>query len=224
MTVTQGRRPALPETPPARRGHRPGWRSPRLLLGILLVAASVLLGAWALAAADDTVGVWAVSRDLPAGAAVTRSVLEVRQVRFSDHTTADRYLPAPEAPPADARLAHPLAAGELLPRAALEQQSGPELVEVPVSVAVGDLPTTVREGSHVDVWVSPEVATAESGRVRARRVLEDVVVVGVPRTGDSLAPDTTRQVIVGVPEDRSGELGPALGAMSHGRVVIARVG
>ena len=55
-------------------------------------------------------------------------------------------------------------------------------------------------------------------------VLTDVVVVAVPRTSDSLAPQTTRQVIVGVPADRADGLGAALGGMSDGRVVIARKG
>ena len=62
-------RPPRPDTavPRAPRSRRPGWRNPRLLLGLVLVAGSVVLGARLLAAADDTVGVWAVARDLPAG-------------------------------------------------------------------------------------------------------------------------------------------------------------
>ncbi len=220
----QERRSAgAPEAPAARRSGRPGWRNPRLVLGLLLVAASVLLGAWALSASDDSVGVWVAARDLPAGATLTRADLEVRRLRFPDGETADRYLAAGAAP-TGTRLARDLAAGELVPRAALARGTGPDLVEVPVSVAVEDLPATVRQGSHVDVWVSPEVAATDAARIKARRVLADVVVVGVPRGGDGLAPEVTRQVIVGVPRGRAGELGGALGAMSDGRVVIARVG
>jgi hypothetical protein len=55
-------------------------------------------------------------------------------------------------------------------------------------------------------------------------LLTDVVVVAVPRTSDGLAPQTTRQVIVGVPAERSDDLGAALGGISDGRVVIARKG
>ena len=58
----------------------------------------------------------------------------------------------------------------------------------------------------------------------AVRVLRDVVVVAVPRASGSLAPQATRQVIVGLPTGRDGELARALGQMSEGRVVIARVG
>ena len=55
-------------------------------------------------------------------------------------------------------------------------------------------------------------------------VLTDVVVVAVPRAPNSLAPQSTRQVIVGVPEERADDLGKALGGMSDGRVVVARKG
>ena len=221
MTLT-----ARPESSvsPATRSRKPGWRNPRLLLGVLLVAASVVLGARLVAAADDSVAVWSVARDLPAGAEVQAEDLEPRQIRFSDERTADGYLSARDGLPDAATLNRPVSAGELLPRSALAATSGEKLVEVPISVLSDDLPATVRQGSVVDVWVSPEVAATGSGRVKAVPLLTDVVVVAVPRTADGLAPQTTRQVIVGVPAERAGDLGVALGGISEGRVVIARKG
>ena len=222
MTLTA---PSRLETKVARasRSRRPGWRNPRLMLGIVLVAGSVLLGARLLASADDSVGVWAVARDLPAGAALAEADLEQRRVRFPDITTADQYLAARDELPAGATLNRPVSAGELLPRSAFAETQDAELVEVPVSVLSDDLPATVRQGSVVDVWVAPKAASAGQ-RVKAVAVLTDVVVVGVPRRADGFAPQTTRQVIVGVPADRAGDLGPALGGMSDGRIVIARKG
>jgi hypothetical protein len=210
--------------PKAIRSQRPGWRNPRLLLGIALVAGSVLLGARLMAAADDTVAVWSVARDLPAGAAVERGDLERRQVRFPDSETADQYLGAEKALAAGATLNRPVAGGELLPRAALATQATADLVEVPVSVLSDDLPATVRQGSVVDVWVAPKVSAVGDAKVRAVPVLTDVVVVAVPRSSAGLAPQATRQVIVGVPAARAEDLGTALGGMSEGRVVIARKG
>jgi hypothetical protein len=200
------------------------WRSPRLLLGIVLVAGSVLLGARLVAAADDTVGVWAVARDLPAGAALETGDLERRQVRFPDAQTADAYLAAEDDLPDGATLNRAVSSGELLPRASFSEAAPEELVEVPVSVLADDLPATVRQGSVVDVWVSPEVSADGETEVKAVRVLTDVVVVAVPRASEGLAPEATRQVIVGVPADRSGDLAPALGRIRDGRVVIARKG
>lgn len=223
MTVTAPERTGS-AVPRATRSHRPGWRNPRLLLGIVLVAGSVVLGARLLAAADDTVAVWAVSADLPTGASVDESDLERRDVRFPDGATADGYVSADEGLPDGATLNREVSAGELLPRSAFARSSGEDLVEVPVSVVSDDLPATVRQGSVVDVWVTPKVSSVAGGKVRAVPVLSEVVVVAVPRTSAGLAPQTTRQVIVGVPDDRAGELGSALGGMADGRVVIARKG
>jgi hypothetical protein len=211
-------------TPAATRSRPPGWRNPRLLLGLVLVAASVVLGARLLASADDSVPVWAVARDLPAGATVSAGDLQRRQVRFPDSATADAYLSADEVLPAGSTLGREVSAGDLLPRSALSRDDGPALVEVPIGVASDDLPATVRQGSHVDVWVTPKVSAVQGQRPAATKVLDDVVVVAVPRAADQLAPQSTRQVIVGVPESGAASLGPALGSISDGHVVVARHG
>ncbi len=183
----------------------------------------MLVGARVLAASDDTVGVWAATGDLSAGTRIGSDEVELRRVRFPDADTADRYLAA-DAVPDGTVLNHPVAAGELLPRSALSVGPASDLVEVPLSVLSDDLPATVREGSVVDVWVSPKVSAVGEGKVRATRVLADVLVVAVPRSAEALAPQATRQVIVGVPASRESDLGAALGDISDGRVVIARKG
>lgn len=220
-TVAPSRADAAPA---ATRSRPPGWRNPRLLLGLVLVAASVVLGARLMATADDTVPVWALTRDLPAGATVTASDVEARNVRFPDDTTADAYLSADDAVPSGSRMSRAVSAGELLPRVALARGSGPALVEVPISVASDDLPATVHQGSHVDVWVTPKVSAVQGAKPTATKVLDDVVVVAVPAVTDRLAPQSTRQVIVGIPEQGAAQIGPALGATSDGHVVVARHG
>ena len=210
--------------PPATRTTTPSWRNARLLVGLVLVAGSVLLGARLMAAADDTVGVWALTQDLPAGVPVTTEDLVVRELRFPDAATAERYLSSSQTPPEDARLSRAVSRGELLPRAALASEKTADLVEVPISVATDDLPATVALGSTVDVWVAPGVSAVSERRPKAVRVLREVQVVSVPRERQGLGPQTTRQVIVGLPAARDAELETALGAMSGGRVVIARVG
>lgn len=238
MTTTRHRRPlpapedaAAEPVPPVTRSRRPGWRNPRLLLGLLLVAASVLGGARLLANADDTVAVWTSTRDLPDGATLAEADLGRERVRFPDQEAADGYLSADQAPPVGAVLDRRVGAGELLPRAAVAPRERSELVELPLGVAADDLPATVRQGSVVDVWVAPSptgggttTATGEQRAPEARRVLEDVTVVAVPGTRDSLAPDTTRQVVLGVPNDRSDEVAAALGGLADGRVVLTRKG
>ena len=213
------------DAPAATRSRPPGWRNPRLLLGLVLVATSVLLGARLLTSADDTVPVWAVSRDLPVGATVTGADLERRQVRFPDESTADAYLSADDTLPGSSTLASPVGAGDLLPRSALATGTPQDVVEVPVAVAGDDLPATVRDGSRVDVWVTPKVsAVQEASGPTATRVLEDVLVIDVPRAAERLAPTSTRQVILGITEDSPASLGSALGRISDGHVVITRHG
>lgn len=203
-----------PAMPPAERVPRPGWRDPRILLGVGLVAACVLLGARIMAAADDTVAVWSVRSDVPAGSVLERDDLQLSRVHFADPRAADRYVGAADLP-AEPVTTRALGAGELLPRAALGS-GGEPLVEVPLSVARSDLPGTVRTGSVVDVWVADK-----DGDRPARLLLDDARVVALPAATDSLAPQTTRQVVVGVAAEPD-ELGAVLGRTGAGRIVVTQ--
>lgn len=217
LTSDQGR-----TTPPAVRGlARPGWRDPRLVAGVALVAACVLLGSRVLAGADDTVAVWSVRHDVPRGASLDGGDLVVARVHFAGKG-ADEYVAASNLPAPGTTATHDLAAGELLPRSAITSGDGPELIEVPLSVAPDDLPASVRRGATVDVWVTAKVAATGEDRVRAHLALDDVVVVAVPAPSDGLAPTTTQQVIVGLDQGRADDLADALGQMADGRVVIVR--
>lgn len=210
--------------PTAQRHHRAAWRDPRLLVGVLILAGSVTLGARVLASADDTVGVWAAGRDLPAGTTLAASDLVRVQVRFADDGQADRYLSAEGRAPESQVLERPVAAGELLPGAALGE--GEALVEVPLSVEVDRVPATVRAGSVVDVWVTPAAgATAPEGQdAAAVLALDDVVVIAAPGAADGLAPSGTRQVIVGLEPAAAAGLEQALGRISLGSVVLTGQG
>lgn len=201
--------------PAAQRVQRPGWRDPRLLLGLALVSACVLLGARIMASADDTVAVWSVREDLSAGTVLDRDDLQLSQVRFTDGRALERYVGEGDLPEGGVALTRDLAAGELLPVAALGG-SGEPLVEVPLAIARDDLPGTVGTGSVVDVWVARD----EGGRP-ARLLLDDVRVLALPTPADSLAPETTRQVIVGVREETDG-LGHVLGTLGDGRLVLTQ--
>jgi hypothetical protein len=210
-----------PPAPAATRAQPAGWRDPRLVVGVVIVAVCVLAGARILTSADDTTTVWAARHDLARGASIGTDDLTVVRVHL-DGSTSARYLPAtadigPDVAPAPGR-----AAGELLARAARADGDVADVVEVPLSVAPDDLPASVRQGAAVDVWVTPRTGATDGGPARARLALEDVVVVAVPVSEDSLAPRTTQQVIVGVDEARSGDLAQALGLLADGRVVLTR--
>jgi len=209
-------------TPTARRSASATWRDPRLIVGVVIVAVSVLAGVKLFSGADDTVSVWTVTTDLRSGTVVVVDDLARRDVRFTDVADADRYVSAESGIPADTTLVRDVGVGELLPRAALGSASDPALVEVPVAVAAEALPSTVRAGSVVDVWVTPE---ATSGRAAdSLLVFDDVLVIAVPGTGGALGSSATRQIVVGIDEADEEDLPAALARASTGTILITKQG
>jgi hypothetical protein len=212
-------------SPPALRPARNRWRDPRLVVGLAVVAVCALLGARALAAADDTVQVWAARVTLEAGQRVGPGDLVRREVRFADQAGADRYLSPGSALPSDAAVDRRVGAGELLPRSALGGPAAASLTEVPLSVGTEAVPATVREGSVVDVWVTPQVPGSgenPAGSVvrRATLVFDDVPVVSAPATGTSLGPTATRQLVVGIGADQNARLPRSIAALARGDVTL----
>src|SRR5690242_4447716 len=65
--------------------HAP-WRDPRMIAGLVLIAASMVAGGMALAAADHTVAYWAVSSPVHDGERVERSDLAVAKVKVPERT------------------------------------------------------------------------------------------------------------------------------------------
>ncbi|NYG56672.1 hypothetical protein [Nocardioides perillae] len=205
----------------ATRASAPGWRDPRLWVGVVLVAGCVLLGARVVGGADRTVQVWATAVDLGAGDTLAPDDLVARRVRFAEEAELARYLRADEPLPADLGVLRPVGAGELLPRAALGDTSTAGVVEVPLSVAPGAVPASVVQGSVVDVYVAG-VGT-EPG-APARLVLDDVVVVDAPAVSEGFGSTGERQVVLAVGEDQADQLARALGAAAGGAVTITRQG
>lgn len=208
-------------SPAAARPPRRSWRDPRLLVGLVIVAACVLAGARLMAGADDTVAVWTLRADLPAGSPVDEADLESARLRFGSEEAAGRYLSASAVIPEGMVLLRDLGAGELLPRAALGPEGARGLAELPLSVASELVPSGLRPGELVDVWVTPP---QRAGSAEAVRVLEQVRVVAAPREGSALGPATTRQVVVGVPEDEDDVMARALTQLAEGVVVLVRRG
>ncbi|MCL8025691.1 hypothetical protein [Nocardioides bruguierae] len=201
--------PALPAAPPATRARRPGWRDPRLWVGVAIVAASVLLGARVLAAADDTVTVWAAGSTAAAGSALDPDDLIPVQVRFADGEDLDAYWTADAALPAEGVLLRDVGAGELLPRAAVGEGIESGLVDVPVSVGGALLPASVRAGARVDVHLAPGTGATEAAVADARAagwrpgtpVLADALVV--EQSGSSGLAGAESGLVLRVEEDEA---------------------
>ena len=101
------------------------------------------------------------------------------------------------------------------------------LLEVPLTVAAEAVPATVRAGSVVDVWVTPDPdltlpGTGETAEGDSVLVFASVRVVAVSRAGGALGPAATRQVIVGLEPGEEATLPQALGRLARGDAVLVR--
>lgn len=166
------------EAPQARRLRRPTWRDPRLGVGVLLVAASVALGTWAVDDAAGTTAVYAARADLTPGDPVDADSLVVREVRLG--APEEHYLLVEDGLPAGAVAARTIGAGELVPRAALGVSDDVDVrpVVVPLGLTV---PADLRPGTLVDLWLTPPDARAGTTEVAVPPTLlaADLVVAEV---------------------------------------------
>lgn len=215
-TPTRSADPA-PAVPAAVRFQRPGWRDPRLVIGVLLVSLSVVLGARLLSSSDDVSQVWAVQEAVAAGETIGAQDVRPARVRFVDAADAERYVSADTALADGAVVTRELAAGELLPLEAVTQEKE-GLLELPVAVAGAGVPATLVAGDRVDVWVVPR-ARATTRAARAQQVLRDVPVLRIGGRGLG-GPESTRQVVVGV--DQGIELTGPVGQLADSDVVLVR--
>ena len=190
------------QVPVAARGRRAAWRDPRLWVGVVLVAASVVLGARVLAAADDTVQVWSAGSDLGAGQRLDAGDLVAQRVRFADVGALGGYFTVDDELPAELELTRPVAAGELLPRAAVGEPSASGLVEVPVAVDPELVPPSVGAGDTVDVYVvapltaAPATTDAEQPAPPSGPALSGASVVDAPEAASSFGTSGKRQLVL----------------------------
>jgi SAF domain len=210
-----------PASPQGARQRRTRWRDPRLWLGIVLVLASVAVGARVLASADDTVAVWEVAHDVPAGREVDTSDLRVTQVHFDEAAVAEQYVPAGQPLGPGAHATRDLHAGEILAASAVSSAATPAIRELPLGVGAAHEPADLRAGDHVEVWAVPGSSTGDGtgGRSAPTLVLRDVTVLSVGSSGVGVSGE--RQVLVGL--DPAVDIGSVLRETTGASVVLVRL-
>lgn len=179
--------------PAAVRAARPGWRDPRLWVGVAIVAICVVVGARLLASADDTVEVWAVAADEPAGATLASGDLVAHRVRFADAADLAGYFRVGDELPDHASLIRGVGAGELLPRGAVGASGDAGLLQLPLAVDPAAVPAGTGPGSTVDVYVVGRDARRAAD---PSPVLSGASVVAVVPGG---ALDGSTELTLGVP-------------------------
>ena len=211
-------------TVPARRLGADRWRDPRLAVGVLLVAASVVLGVRVVEAADDTVTVWSARSDVSAGTVLTDADLVATQVHFAGGDEARLYLSAEAAPPSGVALGHDLRAGELLAASSL-QPSSAATAELPLAVPDGSIPADLAPGDHVDVWVASEATGAAGGATgTATQVLSDVLIVSLDTADTALGGGAATRVLVALDDSAVAGLDETLATLASGAPVLVRRG
>ncbi len=197
------------------------WKDPRLLIGVLLVLGSTILGARAVAAADDTVEYWALNRTVAPGDPVSADDLVAVNVRLSSKVS-DNYMRIDDefaAPLSSLQWAHGAAAATLVEKSSLAATDGVGRSELPLSVAAGASPADLARGDLVDVWVGPGPGD-ESGD-DAVRVLEAVRIIETGRESASIGGSLAQTIVVDV-ADTALE-GSVVGTVASGHVTLVRV-
>lgn len=136
--------------PIAGRLRRPGWRDPRLLLGLLLIAVSVTAVTATVRSADETAPYYAARTTLTPGTIVTRDDVKVVRVRLEGGT----YV-APGDEPWGKVVARVIGRDELLPAGALTaaENFAARTIAVRTTLPLAD---GIDAGSVVDVYLTTD--------------------------------------------------------------------
>jgi hypothetical protein len=180
--------------PRAARLRRPSWRDSRLLIGLVLVLASVALGARAIAVAEGASPVYAATTTLPAGHQLVAADLRVVQVRLGGD--AAPYLnPAATLDPG-AVVLRTVGVGELVPLSAVGAAAALDRRPVAIPVAA-PVPGDITVGAAVDVWSAPRLTGAAANTFgSAATVVTGAEVYSVTTDSGSLGVTRTASVQV----------------------------
>ncbi len=186
---------------------RPSWRDPRLIVGLLLVLASVAGVVALVGSADKTVPAFVARDVLVVGQTITGESFDVVQVRLGDLEA--KYLDPGTALPSRAVAVRVVPKGELVPATSIGGTDA--LDRKPASVTVTEpLPKDVVVGSHVDVWVA--LPDERNGYREPILMLPGAEVAALNEAPSSLGSGRSTQLMVLVTD---GQMPKFLGAVAN---------
>jgi len=197
------------DTPVAGRLRRPGWRDPRLLVGLLLIAISVTAVTGIVRSSDTTVPYYAAKDTLTPGTVLARDDVVVVQVRIPDGT----YV-APDEEPWGLVVTRVVGDGELVPHASLADQD--DFAGRPIAVRTSlPLAEGVERGSLVDVYLT----RTDADEPDTALVASHLVVESVDHDSGSFSAGSVETVYVVVPQHDIEEFLDALASKGEISVV-----
>jgi hypothetical protein len=133
------------------RLKRPSWKDPRLLVGVLLVLASVIGVISLVGSADKTTEVYAARDSIAVGEKLSQDNVVRAKVRLGE--TEEHYLTVESGLPEGLVAVQRIGKSQLVPRDSLGKVDALDRKPVTVTIEEG-LPDQAVAGTRVDVWVA----------------------------------------------------------------------
>jgi hypothetical protein len=176
------------------RLKRPSWKDPRLLVGVLLILASVVGVISLLGSADKTTEVFVAREAIAVGEKLTPDNVSRVKVRLGE--VESHYITAESGMPDGVVAVQRIGKDQLLPR---ESLGAVDLLDrKPVAVTVQEaLPEQAVAGTRVDVWVS--MPDARNGFAQPKLLLPGAEIAEVSPGSTALgsSKSTVLMVLVG---------------------------
>ena len=189
------------------RLKKPSWKDPRLLIGILLVLASVAGVISLVGAADQTAEAYTAREAIAVGEKLTPDKLNRVKVRLGD--VEQQYLTPASGVPDGLVAVQRIGKDQLVPRGSFGQVDG--LDRKPVAVTIDEaLPPQAVAGSRVDVWVA--LPDARNGFTQPTLLLPGAEIAQITPGSTALGSARSTVVMVLVTD---GQMPNLLGAQAN---------
>lgn len=189
------------------RLKRPSWKDPRLLVGVLLVLASVIGVISLVGSADKTTDVYAARDSIAVGEKLSQENVVLAKVRLGE--TEEHYLTVESGLPEGLVAVQRVGKNQLIPRDSLGKVDA--LDRKPVTVTIEEsLPDQAVAGTRVDVWVA--LPDARNGFSEPKLLLPGAEIAQVTPGSTALGSSRNTEVMVLVADNQMPAL---LGAQAN---------
>jgi len=180
IAVSSEQRPNPARDTAGARVKRPGWKDPRLALGVVLVAASVIGTVYLVRGMNETTAVYVAETNITLGEKLSDLNLQQREVQLGE--SLDHYLSVGQIDLDNARANTFIEAGELITKSSITSSQIGERRPINVELPA-DLSQAITPGSFVDVWVAKKQAGGASYGVPEQLASMVEVSARVSRSG-----------------------------------------